>query len=79
MTDELATLVAEAVSLAGGHHACRTLGHAWVFAGGCNCGCDGRAGCSVPVYRCRACGDYDYGDNEEAAEIVRQCKELRDD
>lgn len=78
MSDDLQALVAEAVSLGGGHHDCLVLGHAWVFKGGCNCGCelpDGDGCCSVPVYRCSSCGDYDYGDNEEADEIKRRCKE----
>jgi hypothetical protein len=59
-------------------------GHAWVSYGGANCGCewieDGeicRGQCSVPVNRCEHCGDYDYGDNEEAAQRRRECADER--
>lgn len=75
MTTELERLVAEATSLAGGHHPCAVLGHRWTFAGGMNCGCpDGS--CSVPVNRCASCGDHDYGDNEEADHKRAVCREL---
>lgn len=69
---ELTRLVAEATVLAGGEHPCHVLGHKWVFTGGANCGCHD-CHCSVPVYRCQECGDYDYGDNEEADEIRSAC------
>ena len=50
-------------------------GHAWESIGGCNCGCeDGR--CSVPVLCCTRCGDCDYGDNEEAKDIRRNCESI---
>jgi hypothetical protein len=74
MTTGLERLVAEAVALAGGDHPCAILGHKWVHVGGANCGCDD-GGCSVPVHKCDACGDYDYGDNAEAREIRALCKE----
>lgn len=78
-TDFLRHLIAEAAVLAGGDHPCKTLGHRWKHVGGKNCGCPGRSGCSVPVHQCEACGDYDYGDNEESEEIIRHCKETHDD
>lgn len=72
---ELERLVAEASALAGGPHPCAILGHVWAFAsGGMNCGCvDGS--CSVPVYQCQSCGDYDYGDNAEANDKRAWCAE----
>lgn len=74
MTGSLERLVAEARVLAGGKHPCEVLGHVWKHRGGRNCGCDDRAGCSVPVHECEACGDCDYGENEEADEIRRRCQ-----
>jgi hypothetical protein len=53
-------------------------GHDWKMVGGCNCGCEDGA-CSIPVYQCTRCGDFDYGDNEEAREIKLACFERRDD
>jgi hypothetical protein len=68
----LLRLIAEAQVLAGGQHQCAVLGHDWKHIGGCNCGCpDGQ--CSVPVHECRACGDCDYGDNEEANDKRAEC------
>lgn len=72
MASEIARLIAEAKVLAGGDHPCHVLGHKWEFYGGRNCGCEG-GGCSVPVYRCSVCEDYDYGENAEAAEIRARC------
>lgn len=48
--------------------------HDWKFIGGRNaaCGVDG-CSCSVPVHRCASCGDYDYGENAEAEQIVGRC------
>jgi hypothetical protein len=55
-------------------HLC-VAGHKWVSMGGCNCGCpDGR--CSVPVCECTVCGDYDYGDNDEANAKRERCRML---
>jgi hypothetical protein len=55
-------------------------GHSWASHGGMNCGCvwseNGEkchGQCSVPVYHCEVCGDFDYGDNEEAAQRRREC------
>jgi hypothetical protein len=56
---------------------CRELGSCDMqTVGGCNCGCHETACCSVPVHKCTRCGDYDYGENVEATEIRRQCREL---
>ncbi len=58
---------------------CHELGrHQWVSIGGCNAGCGPYCGCSVPVLQCEICGDCDYGDNSEADETKRRCKELSD-
>lgn len=52
---------------------CSEVGHRWVFIGGRNAGCGPGCDCSIPVHRCEACGDYDYGDNEEAREKLADC------
>jgi len=75
MADVLTRLIAEASVLAGGAHPCDVLGHVWVHVGGRWCGCEGsHRECSVPVHECSACGDCDYGDNAEAAEIKLDCE-----
>jgi hypothetical protein len=52
--------------------------HEMVHVGGCNAGCDHPdCECSVPVYECRVCKACDYGDNEEAADIMQECRERR--
>lgn len=60
--------------------------HDWKHVGGANCGCewieDGErcgGGCSVPVHRCGVCGDYDYGDNEEANAKRKRCADTGHD
>lgn len=83
---DLLRLVAEAVALAGGGRDCRVLGHHWVHHGGMWCGCKGRVpdggkwsgSCSIPVYRCAGCGDYDYGVNGEAVDIRLRCAQAED-
>ena len=76
-TTSLERLIAEAVVLGGGKHPCAILGHVWVFAGGSNCGCpDGS--CGVPVSECSACGDCDYGENDDAVKIRSACLERED-
>lgn len=55
-------------------------GHKWEFVGGRNCGCAAvarhqREGCSVPVHRCSNCGDYDYGDNDDARQVKKDCED----
>lgn len=67
-------LAHEAARIANGPR-CSVDGHAWVHVGSRNCGCDEFANCSVPVHRCATCGDYDYGENDEADETRRQCRE----
>ena len=77
----LSQLIAEAATLAGAPHPCHILGHRWRFAGGAWCGCEGvddqghrwSGSCSVPVHRCEACGDYDYGNNATSAAIRAEC------
>lgn len=65
---------------------CRELGCDMQSIGGANCGCefeDRQDGvkvvttgcCSVPVNVCTRCGDCDYGDNEDAKEARRSCRE----
>lgn len=51
--------------------------HDWQSTGGCHCGCEDGRSCSVPVHECTRCGDCDYGDNDEARDIVAKCAELR--
>lgn len=59
---------------------CAEVGHRWKFAGGKHAGCVGEdhrefsCNCSLPVYECEACGDCDYGDNDEAREIIAKCE-----
>lgn len=77
----LTRLIAEAGVLAGGTHPCNVLGHKRVFRGGRSCGCEGTdadgyrwtGACSMPVYECEACGDCDYGDNDETRERLAAC------
>lgn len=54
---------------------CQDLGCDLEQVGGRNCSCHEMACCSVPVYRCRRCKGYDYGDNAEAKEIRRLCSD----
>lgn len=78
---ELQRLIAEASVLAGNKHPCNILGHKWVFYGGRNCGCEGidsegyhwQGSCSIPVMKCEGCGDFDYGNNQEASDIIETC------
>ena len=51
-------------------------GHDWEHMGGRNAACHEDCACSVPVYRCKRCGDYDYGDNIEAVNIRQQCADV---
>jgi len=57
-------------------------GHEWEFSGGANCSCRWRdvstgdlchGNCSVPVNRCRVCGDCDYGVNDDASAAREAC------
>lgn len=54
---------------------CREAGCQMVFIGGRNAGCSKDCVCSVPVHQCSKCKDCDYGDNAEASEIIRKCRE----
>jgi hypothetical protein len=63
-------------------HICKN--HEWEFTGGCNCGCEWmehgervEGQCSVPINRCRVCGDYDYGDNDDATKTRKECADRR--
>jgi hypothetical protein len=56
---------------------CAEVGHEWSHIGGSNAGCCVYCYCSVPVHRCEKCGDCDYGQNAEAEEIMKRCKEDR--
>lgn len=73
-TTPLGRLIVEASVLAGGDHPCHILGHVWRHIGGANCGCED-GNCSVPIHECMACGDCDYGDNDDATETRRVCAE----
>ena len=72
MTTLLEQLAAQAAAEAGFHPCAQ--GHTPVFEGGANAGCDDECVCSVPVYGCSVCGDLDYGDNEDAREIIDGCE-----
>lgn len=48
-------------------------GHDWASIGGKNAGCHEFCVCSVPVMKCRRCGDCDYGDNTEARITIDGC------
>lgn len=50
-----------------------TEGHDWQSVGGCNAGCSEWCGCSVPVNRCSRCGDWDYGENDDARRVRENC------
>lgn len=66
---------------------CRELGCDMQSVGGANCGCEFIVAdlydepmlvagcCSVPVNRCTRCGDCDYGNNDDAKEVRRLCRE----
>lgn len=57
---------------------CREVGHRWEFIGGCSASCehtDADCQCTTSVNQCKACGDCDYGDNEERGEVIARCKE----
>ena len=56
---------------------CREFGHDWQSSGGRNAGCAPDCCCSVPVNICTKCTDCDYGENDEARAVVRQCEEDR--
>lgn len=53
---------------------CQDGNHDWKFRGGANAGCGPDCACSVPVHECAMCGDCDYGKNDEADTIRRECK-----
>lgn len=53
-------------------------GHDWVASGGANAGCGEDCCCSVPVRVCRRCDVCDYGNNDEAMYIRRECAERRE-
>ncbi len=56
---------------------CAELGrHQLVTTGWANCGCHPDSDCSVPVYHCALCGGCDYGDNDEATKIRKNCEDL---
>jgi hypothetical protein len=84
LSEQLADAEAEAARLKRAIAAapCDEVGHRWKFLGGKNACCrdddpDLRCACSIPVYECEACGDCDYGDNDEEREIVAKCKARR--
>ena len=58
---------------------CENGGHLMQFRGGANAGCDEDCACSVPVHECVACGLCDYGQNEEADQIRKDCAMKRGD
>lgn len=55
---------------------CAAHGHTWRSIGGANAGCCDTCNCSVPVFECLICNDSDYGENDEAKEIIRFCNQV---
>lgn len=55
---------------------CEEAGHDWYTLGGSNAGCHADCACSVPVFECKRCGACDYGFNEEARVLIRDCEHL---
>lgn len=64
MTFELTRLINEAGNELS-RNACEFDGHAWESEGG-RCCPMGAEGCSQAVYRCRSCGQYDYGSGDDS-------------
>ena len=54
---------------------CQDGKHQPQLVGGMNAGCGQFCHCSVPVYECAICGECDYGNNDETAEIIAKCAE----
>ena len=52
---------------------CGEYGCSMKHIGGRNAGCSSHCCCSVPVYSCPICGDSDYGDNDEARDVLLRC------
>lgn len=52
---------------------CIKNGHTWRFKGGANAGCCDHCDCSVSVHECIVCGDCDYGENDEKADVLANC------
>lgn len=52
---------------------CQDGNHRMESIGGANAGCSKDCACSVPVHKCQTCGDCDYGKNEEADDIRKNC------
>lgn len=50
-------------------------GHDWESLGGRNACCHKECSCSVPVHRCKRCGECDYGENAEAEATRAACHE----
>lgn len=54
---------------------CQESGHVWKFVGGANAGCCEDCACSTSVHQCIVCGDCDYGENDETADIIANCSD----
>lgn len=54
---------------------CIQYGHSWKMLGGRNVSCSRDCQCSVSVNICEKCGDCDYGENDELAEVRARCEE----
>lgn len=52
---------------------CAEAGCDMQFAGGTSAGCGPDCSCSTSVHVCSRCGDSDYGDPVEAAEVRERC------
>jgi hypothetical protein len=60
---------------------CDNSGHDWVSEGGRSCPKGLSDDCSQAAYRCRRCGDYDYGDDggPGARDCEAHCREEQGD
>ena len=75
LADQIAAKRAELLALqAEAALSCVDGRHKWKFVGGRNAGCGDSCACSVPVHRCETCGDYDYGENDEADRTIADCR-----
>lgn len=53
---------------------CAEIGHDMQCSGYRSACCEDDCCCSVPVYNCRWCGGSDFGDNQEAIDVIEHCK-----
>lgn len=71
----LMKLVSDAVKLGGGELCC-VAGHQWVPVGGRECFNSSHVDCSQPVFQCKICNEYDYGENDGPGNkfCIKECE-----